>query len=456
MTLSPDQIAQLLTSLALLLLSAHAMGRAFTRIRQPRVIGEIMGGLVLGPTLLMRFVPWFHWIFPSSGPMPSVLSAVSQLGLLLLMYSSGAEMRTLFAKGERTVVAAVATGGIVVPFVAGIALAAAINVHGLEAEGSTRFSFLLVFGIAMAVTSIPVISKILLDLGLIGTSFARIVLSAAVVEDVVLYIGLAVALGASAGGTTAIGVPALLHLSAGSVSNVTYHVIAEAAFLAIAVGIAPRALSRVRSSRYNIIGRSDPIAFELVLLLAMCATCALLGVAPLFGALVAGIVAGTSRSEATAEARESIKRFAFAFFIPVYFALIGFQLDLVTTFDLWFFLVFLGCATLIKAASVYASARLAGERPAGAFNLGVAMNARGGPGIVLAAVAFDAGIITRSFFASLVMLAVVTSAMAGTWLDHVVRSGRSLRGDGGRRDADAEAATTETRAPTVDRSSRGG
>jgi Kef-type K+ transport system membrane component KefB len=431
MALSSEETAQLLISLALILVSAHVFGQIFARLRQPRVIGEIVGGLVLGPTFLLRLFPGaLGWVFPSSGALPVILGAIYQLGLLLLMYCSGAEMRSLFGRGERKTVLAITAGGILVPFVAGLLLVTAIGTGSLRGEHGSDASFILVFGIAIAITSIPVISRILMDLGIIGTSFARIVLAAAVIEDVVLYVMLAVALGiAQSSSGSLFGLPALLHLSPDSAANVAYHVVAEAGCLALALVGGPRLFRWSLRFRHNLLGRSSPIAFQLAFLLMLTAACVVLGVVPLFGAFVAGIIAGTTATESAIEARESIKRFSFAFFVPIYFALVGFQLDLIGGFDVWFFVGLLAFATVVKALSVYASARVAGETHAGGLNLAMAMNARGGPGIVLATVAFDAGIVSRSFFTSLVMLVIVTSLIAGAWLGRVVRSGGPLRGN---------------------------
>ncbi len=432
MALSSEELAQLLASLALIMVSAHVFGQLFTRLRQPRVIGEIVGGLVLGPTLLLRLFPGtLGWVFPTSGPIPAVLGAVYQLGLLLLMYCSGTEMRSLFGRGDRKTVVAITVGGILVPFLAGLLLVSVIGTGSLQGAGANHGAFVLVFGIAIAVTSIPVISKILFDLGIIGTSFARVVLAAAVVEDVVLYVALAVALGlAQTSHVGLFGVPALLHLAPDSAANVVYHVLAEVGFLVLALVGGPRLFRWTLTFRYNLLMRSNAIAFELAFMLVLSVACVVLGVIPLFGAFVAGIIAGTSSTESAIQAREGIKRFSFAFFVPIYFALVGLQLDLVRAFDVRFFVAFLVFATTVKAGSVYASARLAGETHAAGVNLAIAMNARGGPGIVLASVAFDARIVSRSFFTCLVMLAVVTSMFAGAWLERVVRRGSPLRGAG--------------------------
>src|SRR5581483_11711015 len=143
-----------------------------------------------------------------------------------------------------------------------------------------------------------------------------------------------------------------------------------------------------------------------------------LGIEAFFGALVAGIVVGSTEAEPS-DATMAVTSFALAFFIPVYFAMIGLGLDLVHGFSVVFFAGFLVAACGIKWASVYLGARIAGESSTSSVNLAVAMNARGGPGIVVASTAYAAGIIDQPFYAVLVLLAVLTSLTAGGWLERV-------------------------------------
>jgi Kef-type K+ transport system membrane component KefB len=164
------------------------------------------------------------------------------------------------------------------------------------------------------------------------------------------------------------------------------------------------------------------VAFQLVVVIAMSGACLLLSIVPLFGAFVAGIIVVTASGERAQTARFEIGNFSLGLFIPIYFAIVGLQLDLVDHFDVLFFVVFLLFACLVKSASVYAGARLGGEPRRSAVNLAMAMNARGGPGIVLASTAFGAGIIDERFYTTLVMLAIVTSLIAGTWLQRAMAS----------------------------------
>jgi Kef-type K+ transport system membrane component KefB len=423
------ELLHFLLVLALLLSFAHFFGHAFARFRQPRVIGEILGGLVLGPTVLGALAPELHAaLFPREGPIPAVIEAVNQLGLLLLMFASGSEMRRFFTAEDRKTVALTSLTGLVLPFVAAVAVLAPFDTTSLRGPAGTETSFLLVFGIAVAVTSIPVISRIMFDLGILQTPFARIVLGVAVVEDVVLYVLLAIALALAAGARHAYGLPALLGLEPSSPANLAYHVVATTGFLGVFLWLGGRLHHALRSFHYNLVERANDIAFHVVFMLGVTLIGAGLGVVPLFGAFVAGIIVATSEGESAVRARESIRSFSFAFFIPVYFAIVGLRLDLLTGFDPVLFLPFFAFACVVKAASVYLGARLAGEAPNAAVNLAVALNARGGPGIVLASVAFGAKIIDQTAYASLVMLAILTSLIAGSWLARVILAGRPLRG----------------------------
>jgi Kef-type K+ transport system membrane component KefB len=419
-----SDIAHVLLALLLLLLAAHAVGAAFARFRQPRVIGEICGGLLLGPTVLGALAPGAQeWIFPHGGVTGSVLGWSYQLGLLLLMYCSGIEVRSAISRREARTVSSVLVFGTVLPFLAGLAVLPLMDEKGLYGPRGNHTSFLLVFAVAMAVTSIPVISRIMFDLGILGTPFSRIVIGAAVIEDVLLYVVLAVALGAAAQGPSALfGVPSLLELHPGSPPDFAYHAAATLLVLGLGLLLGRPAYRSAVASRLNVVHRHSPAAFQLIFLLSLCLACVYLGIQPFFGAFVAGIVVGsatTAPDPVQDGATVAIKDFAFAFFVPLYFAVVGVQLDLLHGFNPLFFLAYLLLACVVKAVSVYAGARVGGQPHDASVHLAVAMNARGGPGIVLASVAFGAGIINDSFYAVLVLLAIVTSLLAGTWLQRV-------------------------------------
>ena len=428
MTYTTADTGHVLLALAVLLATAHGFGHVFARLRQPRVVGEIIGGLVLGPTVLGAVAPALQtWVFSSRPATGFVLGAVYQVGLLLLMFASGAEVRSTFESGERRTAVVITVVGTLLPFLGGLWFFGWFDLTRFVGPANNATAFLLVLAVAMAVTSIPVISRIMHDLGILGTPFARIVLSAAVLEDVLLYAVLAVTLGlVGSRQEDIVGLPALLSVQGNATLSTLYHVAVTLAFFTLALTTGPSLFRRAVRSRLNLIHRSSPTAFLLVVMFLVSGVCLLLGVAPLFGAFVAGIITQTEDAQLQ-EAQQAIKQFAFASLIPMYFALVGLRLDLSTGFDVLFFAALLLYASALKSASVYLGARLAGERPVGARNLAAALNCRGGPGIVLASLAFDAGIVNGAFYAMLVLLAMITSIAAGSWLETVVRRGGALR-----------------------------
>jgi Kef-type K+ transport system membrane component KefB len=417
--------AHLLSALVLLLGAAHGCGYLFAHFRQPRVIGEIIGGLLLGPTVLGALSPHLEkMVFPVTGPTSGVLGAIYQLGLLLLMFCSGAEIQKSFRRQEARTVVFIAVLGTLLPFVLAMIFLRVFTLDGVRGSASTSGSFLLVFAIAIAITSIPVISRIMADLGILATSFARIVLGTAVIEDVILYVLLSIALGLVQQGSEGFGLSAALGIHPASHWDIAYHVVVTVGFFAVLLSVGPIMLRWLVGKYSQLLRRGNSIAFQLVFMLALSGMCVFLGVVPLFGAFVGGILVGSSGSGVF---REDIRRFSFAFFIPIFFAIVGWRLDLIKDFDPLFFLYFTVFACAAKALSVFVASRLAGESRSASQNLAIAMNARGGPAIVLASVALDARIITESFYASLVVLAIVTSLLAGSWLGYVVRTGRPLR-----------------------------
>ena len=430
MTLRSLDLARLLLALVLLLIAAHAMGAAFAAVRQPRVIGEIVGGLLLGPTVFGALAPGLQAdTFPRSGATAVTLDVFYQLGLLLLLFCSGVETRAVFRQGDERAITAITITGIAIPFALGLGLAQVINTARLTGSAHSTPALGLVFALAIAVTSIPVISRIMFDLGILHTGFARLVLGVAVIEDTVVYVGLAVALGiaGSAAGDEAVGVPALLHLHPGGAGSIAFHITATVGIFALMLSVAPSLCRWVLGRRVSLFGRGSPMARQLVFVLLVTLACVLLGVTPMLGAFLAGVIVGSVGGTQGAAARGAVKDFSFGLFIPVYFAIVGLQLDLLHHFDPWFFLWFLAFACAAKGLSVYLGARLGGEPARSARNLAVALNARGGPGIVLASVTYAAHIINQEFYACLVLMAIVTSLLAGSWLGRVVHDGQQLR-----------------------------
>src|SRR5262245_22552818 len=126
--IAPIELARFAATASLLLIAAHVVGAAFVKLRQPRVIGEIVGGLLLGPTLLGWLAPEANaWLFPKEGLVATLLPVLSQVGLTLLMYASGSQLRTIVAAGEKKLVAWLSLTGTLLPLVAGLAYVGFVN-----------------------------------------------------------------------------------------------------------------------------------------------------------------------------------------------------------------------------------------------------------------------------------------------------------------------------------------
>lgn len=400
-------IGPLIFFLALLLASAHLLGHLFVRMRQPRVIGEILAGIILGPFVLGKLPFYTHLLQlnTAAAPKKAALDLLYQLGLLLLMFVSGAETKALFQRHERKQIVWLAAVGTALPFFIMLGLASALPLGWFMGIKSNRTSLLLIMSIAVAVTSIPVISRIFFDLKILHTRFARLVLGVAVLEDVVLWAVLAVATALA----DSAGLPE---------KKIAIHISLTLLYFGAGLTLAPRAVKRISKSRFNVLANSSPVAFTLLIAFSYIAVAGLMDVNLVFAAFLAGFAISRKR---LGEALETISRFSFALFIPAYFALVGYSLVFGKAFSLTMLLIFLTGACVLKLLSVALGARLAGFRGLDLINLAVATNARGGPGIVLASVAYESGIISAAFYTTLVLIAVLTSQAAGAWLEFVLR-----------------------------------
>lgn len=411
-------LARTLAAAAALLCAAFLVGTLFERLRQPRVIGEIVGGLLLGPTVLGAIAPDAQqWLIPPPGAHSSALGLLQQLGLLLLMFCAGGEMRTRLHRRERREVAAIAVVGIVVPALVAAVVLAVVPLHQYWGPSANTASFVLVTCVAFAVTSIPVISRIMDDLGILRTPFARKVLGVAVIEDVIVYVALAIAVAIAAPhGSSTFGLSHWMGINPGSGSDIAVHVTATGVLLAVTLTLGRPLLRLVSRLTQATLPQGNPLTSRLVVLIVATLLALVLGVETYLAAFAAGIAVARASTELGAANQEVVKRFSFAFFVPIYFGLVGATLDLRHGFDAAFFVGFLLLACLVKGVSVYLGARAGGSSVTGARDLAVALNARGGPGIVLATVAYGAGIVNRQYYAVLVLLAVITSMVAGAYL----------------------------------------
>ena len=427
--MSEKEIGVLILTLGVIVGLVQVLGYVFERLKQPRLVGEIIAGILIGPFVLGQLSPAvFRLLFenPAAGgenKTSIVLGFVYWLGILLLMFISGSHVRRLLSRENRRETAWILGVGTPLPFflVLGLGLASIIPIDPLVGLKGVKTATLLVLASAVAVTSIPVISRIFHDLKILHTRFASLVLGFAVLEDIVLWGVLAVA-------------TALANSTSLSEQNVltstSIHLATTLIYMVAGLTVLPGVLKRVRLLRRNLLYKSSPLAYAICVLFAYVGIAAYLDVNLVFAAFLAGFglaggIAGDERQYFT-EALDAIHRFSFSVFIPVYFALVGYRLVFGREFSFAMFVTVLIGSSLVALASRGLAAKLAGFQKLDILNLAIATNARGGPGIVMASVAYEAGIISAAFYTALVLTAIVTSQAAGMWLRFVLSKGWPL------------------------------
>ena len=399
-TLSEHEIIATLIALALLLGSAFVVGSLMERVKAPRVVGEILGGLILGGTLLYHFFPELmggvFMAYPEEG---KVLNIFYQLGLIFLMFLSGYNTRLELDRSNGRVIFFVFFGATVLPMLGALPFIRMFE-PAFIGEMGNKISFGLVFTIGVAITSIPVISKIFFDMGIMNTRFSNTVLTVSTFQDLLLWILLNAATRISAAGelrlVDMIGVVAITLGLFAVVKVISDH-------------------TKPREQHLK------PITFysvSFVILLLVCAGLYTVGINIMYAAFLVGYVV---KAVAGVDARiknamDSLGNFAFSFFIPIYFALVGIQLNLLHNFSFLRFALFFLIAFGLEGVGTFLMLQFTDLRDAVKVNFAITMNARGGPGIVLATVAYSYKIISVEFFTVLILTTMLSSLIAGYWL----------------------------------------
>jgi Kef-type K+ transport system membrane component KefB/mannitol/fructose-specific phosphotransferase system IIA component (Ntr-type) len=404
-----DDFVVFFLGLSVLLGSAHALGEVARRLEQPAVIGEIFAGLLLGPACLGWFAPAFQaWLFPTGTPAAIALGAVVALAVSLLLLVAGMEvdLSAVCRQGRASVLIALA--GLLVPLLIGGCLAyVSPSWWGMPETGKPPF-FAVFFGTALAVSALPVIAKIFLDLDLFRTDFGMLVLVAATLNNLMAWLLFSVVLGGRSG-SNSVGYIVVL-----TVGYVVF-------MLTVGRWMIDRALPWVQA---HFAWPSGVLGFILVLGLAGAAITEAIGIHAIFGAFLVGIAIGDS-AHLREDTRQIVQRFVEGILAPIFVAAIGLQVNFITNFYPSLVFRVLALGIVVKVIGCAAAARFAGIRRAEAQAVGWAMSARGELGIVLGLLAWESGVIRERLFVALVTLAIVTSAAAGPMLKRLLKRERS-------------------------------
>ena len=393
---------------------SHLFGLVMKRVGMPSVVGALLAGLVLGPSVFG--VVWesgFEWFLPEigQGVQWTLLAAVSWVGVALLLVVTGFETDLgLITKLGRSALL-VTAGSLVVPLIGGVVVGLLLPSLFLG-EDAERLTFMLFVALALAVSSLAVVAKILSELGLMRRDFGQITVAAGMANDVVGWIMLGVFTGlATSGG-----------VSAGQVL-VTLGGIAAFGVLALTVGqrLVDLLLRQVRRTGGSL---AAALAVAIVTMLVFGVATEWLKVEAVLGAFVAGVVLHRSRFQHE-DVIHHLEGLTNALFAPVFFATAGLQVDLRLLNNaeaLWWALVVLAVAIVFKFAGAYGGARLAGRTHRAGLALGAGLNARGTLEIVIATVGLSVGVFSSTAFSVIVLVPVLTSLFASATLRGVVNN----------------------------------
>ena len=411
-SLTAPEMTALLLSLAALLGLARLLGEVARYLRQPAVLGEILAGIVLGPTVLGAISPGvFDWLFPSEGATRIALDGFVLLSaaLLLLVVGLDVDLSTVWRQGRATLM--VSGLGIALPFSTGFTLAWLIPDTLGIGQAAQPLTFSLFLGIALSITALPVIAKILMDLNLAKSDMGTLVISSAMLNDLVGWIGFAVVL----------ALMPSFGPAAAEKPGVTVTIVATVLFLIgmLTLGrwLAHRALPWVQAHSSwpgGVLGFVFVIAF-------LCAGLTeWIGIHSIFGAFIAGVAIGDSR-HLTHRTRETIHQFITHIFAPVFFASIGLRINFVESFDLTAVAVVVSVALIAKVIGCYLGARWARMGARESWAVGFGMASQGTVGIILGQLALQAGLITDELMVAIVIMALGTSLLAGPAMQKVLR-----------------------------------
>jgi Kef-type K+ transport system membrane component KefB len=408
-----DLSVRFFLQLAVILVICRAVGWAASKVGQPPVVGEMLAGVMLGPSLFGYFAPEYQQALfpPASRP---ILFSGAQIGLALYMFTVGLDFRTDLLQARMKSALAISASGIFAPFLLGCALAWwLLDRGGFFAEGVTAIQAVPYMGAAMAITAFPMLARIIFERGLSGTTVGALALAAGAIDDAAAWAVLAMVL-ASLGGDPSIAIIAV----GGS-----------ALFLLVLFTIGRRVLTflTLHAARGETQERN---AFGWILVLLMLASwyTDTIRLYAVFGAFFLG--AAVPRGPFAVRMQKLIEPLTTSLLLPLFFIYSGLntRFDLVNDPMLWVIAAaVLAAAVIGKAGACYLAARMCGETHHEAMGVGALMNARGLMELIILNIGLERGIITPTLFSILVFMAIVTTLMATPMFDRFYRKSDGTR-----------------------------
>ncbi len=403
-THAASDIGMLLIQLVVILLVVRVVGWLFARLHQPTVIGEILAGILLGPSLLGAVWPEaMETLFPvhSLGN----LELLSQFGLILFMFTIGMELRMKDLKGQAQQAFIISQSGIIFPFILGIILTYGLYSRPeLLSEGSSFLSLALFVGISLSITAFPVLARIIQERSLSHSHLGRLALSTAAMGDIVAWLMLAAIMAVSQGG---------------SFTSAFYNMLFLALYLAVIFGILRPLFGLLgRRVRHREVLSKSLMGLIFILLMASAYFTEIMSMHALFGAFMLGLVM-PENLDFRVIVKEKVEDLALLLLLPLFFVSSGLrtELGLVNTPQLWgLFLICTLVAVVGKMGGTYLAARSCGIQRRESLYLGAYMNTRGLMELVVLRIGLDLGVLSTVLFTILVMMTLVTTVMTAPTL----------------------------------------
>lgn len=406
-----NDILVLLIQVFTLLLFARALGEFFQKLGQPTVVGEILAGIILGPSLLGG-IPGFSDIFIMSNQTgTSLVEVFSLIGALLLLLITGIETDLALIKHHSRNAFATAIGGLILPLFLGFIFAYYLP-DSLLVDPAQKIIFSLFIATAISVSAIPVIAKVLIDLNLIRRDIGQITIAAGMIDDTAAWILLSIVLG-------------LIEVGVVTAENVFISVGKVLVFLGVSF-IAGKwlAVKAVNFAKDKIQSRYKFLTILILFSIGLGAIAQSLRLEAVLGAFIAGIIFSRIPS-IPKEAIERIESFTFGIFAPIFFAAAGLKVNLAPLTDPSLLLIGIGfiiIASVSKIVGAYIGARFFGNSDNWtALSFGAGLNARGAIQIIIATIGLSFNVISQEIFSLIVIMAVVTSIMAPFMLRYTLK-----------------------------------
>ncbi len=385
--------------LALLMFVGRLLGEVMIRLRQPAVMGQLLAGLALGPSLLGALFPDLqHAIFPAAKEQKAMLDAISQFGVLTLLLLTGMETDLRLVRRTGGISAIVSLTGIVVPFACGVALGEALPDSMLPDPGK-RLIASLFLGTALSIASVKIVATVIREMNFMRRTIGQVILASAIIDDTVGWMMTAVIFSLALQG----------HVDMLSLAQ---SVLGTLAFMGLSLTIGRRVVFII-IRWVNDYFASD-FAVITAILLIMCAMALitdLIGVHTVLGAFVAGILIGESPI-LTRHIDEQLRGLVIAFFMPVFFGTAGLSADLTILKDpsiLFLTLGLIAIASFGKFGGAFMGGKLSGLNFRESLALGTGMNARGSTEVIIATIGLSMGALSQNLFTMIVTMAVVTT-----------------------------------------------